>query len=230
LTANTFMRVHVLKHVASEGVGSMKEWFLNKGDVITTTRVDLHQSLPDINEIDWLIIMGGPMSVYEEEEFSWLKPEKQFIRQVIENNKHVLGICLGGQLIASAMGAKVYANNQQEIGWFPINKTNDIASWLPSELNLLCWHGDCFELPQAAVSFATSEITRHQGFCLGPRIWALQFHIEAQEGTTEVFYRVTGLSLPQGNFVQSLEALSSTGHLATSKETVFELLDFMLAH
>jgi GMP synthase-like glutamine amidotransferase len=230
LTAKTFMRVHVFQHVKSEGVGSMKEWFHNQGAVIKTTRVDLYQALPDINDIDWLIVMGGPMSVYEEDKFSWLKPEKQFIRQAIENNKHVLGICLGGQLIASAMGAKVYANSQQEIGWFPIIKTHDIASWLSSDSTLLCWHGDCFDLPEAAISFATSEITRHQGFCLGPRIWALQFHIEAKQGTTEVFYRVTGSSLPQGDFVQNLEAISSTGHLATSKETVFELLDFMLAH
>tara|TARA_R110002167_G_scaffold14879_22_gene59965 strand:- start:1525 stop:2199 length:675 start_codon:yes stop_codon:yes gene_type:complete len=224
------MRVHILQHVASEGVGSMKEWFQNKGAIIKTTRVDLLQALPDINDIDWLIIMGGPMSVYEEDKYAWLKPEKEYIRQAIEKNKHVLGICLGGQLIASAMGAKVYSNIQQEIGWFPIKKTNDIASWLPSVQTLLCWHGDCFDLPEAAVSFATSKITVHQGFCLGPRVWALQFHIEAKQGTTEVFYKVTGSSLPQGDHVHSLEALASSKHLYKSKETVFELLDFMFAH
>ena len=224
------MRVHVLQHVKSEGVGSMKEWFHNQGALIKTTRVDLNQALPHINDIDWLIIMGGPMSVYEESKYPWLKSEKEFIRQAIDSKKHVLGICLGGQLIASAMGAKVYTNSQQEIGWFPIKKTHDIASWLLSDKALLCWHGDCFDLPKTAISFATSDITKHQGFCLGPRIWALQFHIEAKQGTTEVFYRVTGSNLPQGDYVQSLEELSSSNHIQTSKETVFALLDFMFAH
>ena len=230
MTADTIMRVHVFQHVGSEGVGSMREWFHTKNAIIKTTRVDLNQTLPDINDIDWLIIMGGPMSVYEEDKYPWLKPEKQFIRQAIENNIRILGICLGGQLIASAMGAKVYANSQQEIGWFVIKKTHNIASWLSSGQTFLCWHGDCFDLPENAISFSTSDITIHQGFCLGPRIWALQFHIEAKQGTTDVFYRVTGSSLPQGDYVQNLEQLSSNTHLATSKETVFALLDFMLAH
>ncbi len=230
MTARKCMRVHVLQHVASEGVGSMREWFHDKGAEIKTTRVDLHQPLPDLDTIDWLIIMGGPMSVYEEEKYTWLNPEKQFIRQAIERNIRVLGICLGAQLIADAMGAKVYANSQQEIGWFPIYKTHDIAEWMNSDKTLLCWHGDCFDLPENAVSFATSDITSHQGFCLGQRVWALQFHIEAKHGTTDVFYRVTGSSLPKGKYVQSLESLSSAEHLATSKETVFELLNYMLAH
>lgn len=224
------MRVHVLQHVGSEGVGSMKEWFHHKGAEITCTRVDLNQTLPDINDIDWLVIMGGPMSVYEEDKYPWLKAEKHFIRKAIESNKRVLGICLGGQLIANAMGAKVYANTQQEIGWFPIKKTNEIASWFSSDKTLLCWHGDCFDLPESAISFATSDITTHQGFCLSPRVWALQFHIEAKQGTTEVFYRVTGSCLPKGDYVQSLDELASSKHFDTSKETVFELLNYMLAH
>ncbi len=224
------MRVHVLQHVKSEGMGSMTEWFLDKGAVINTTRVDLLHALPDIKDIDWLVIMGGPMSVYEENKYPWLQAEKRFIRQAIDNNIRVLGICLGGQLIANAMGAKVYANSQQEIGWFPIRKTHEIASWLSSDNPLLCWHGDCFDLPENAVSFAASDITTHQGFCLGSRVWALQFHIEAKQGTIEVFYRVSGSALPEGNYVQTLDELVSTKHLQSSKETVFKLLDYMFAH
>lgn len=224
------MRVHVLQHAQGEGLGSLSEWFQNQGASVTTIRVDLQPNFPQINEFDWLIILGGPMGAYEEDLYPWLKTEKQFIRQAIDAKKRVLGICLGGQLIASAMGAKVYANKQKEVGWFPIKKTNDIASWLDSTQHLLCWHGDCFELPQAAISFATSDATEHQGFCIGPRVWALQFHIEAREGTADIFYKASGKSLPQTEYIQDLVSLSSKKYLATSKKTAFKLLDFMLTH
>lgn len=230
MSTNTTIRVQVLQHADGEGLGSLRKWFLEKGAYISTTRVDLNQELPSLNEFDWLIIMGGPMGAYEEDKYSWLPAEKQFIRTAIENNKRVLGVCLGGQLIASAMGANVYANSQKEIGWFPIRKTNDIAPWLSSNQSLLCWHGDCFDLPKTAISFATSDITEHQGFCLGPRVWALQFHIEALHGTTNIFYKVSGACLPEGDYVQSLESLSSSQHLQASQKTAFKLLDFILAH
>lgn len=230
LTTHPGLRVHVLQHVASEGVGSMREWFHSKDAVIHTTRVDLNQPLPDLNDIDWLIVMGGPMSVYQEEEHPWLIEEKRFIRAAIDANIRVLGICLGAQLIANAMGAKVYKNTQQEIGWFPIQKTHDIATWLPDTATLLCWHGDCFDLPEGATSFATSAITSSQGFCLNPRVWALQFHLEAKTGTTDVFFRVTGASLPAGDYVQSLEELACEDHLEHSKQTIFGLLNYMFSH
>ena len=224
------MRVQVLQHANGEGLGSLRQWFLKKGACISTIRIDLNQDLPKLSDFDWLIILGGPMAAYEENKYSWLSAEKKFIRAAIESNKYVLGICLGGQLIANAMGAKVYANKLKEIGWFPITKTNDIASWLDPDQTLLCWHGDCFDLPESAISFATSDITKHQGFCLGPRVWALQFHLEAIHGTTDIFYAVSGASLPEGDYVQSLASLSSNRHLATSQKTAFKLLDFILSH
>jgi GMP synthase (glutamine-hydrolysing) len=230
LLTNTVMKIQVLQHANGEGLGSLRQWFLEKGAHISTIRIDLNQDLPKLNEFDWLIILGGPMGAYEEDKYSWLKTEKKFIRAVIESNKRVLGICLGAQLIASAMGARVYPNKQKEIGWFPIKKTNQVATWLSSDRTLLCWHGDCFDLPEAATSFATSEITEHQGFCLGPRVWALQFHIEAIHGTTDIFFKVSGSSLPEGDYVQSLTSLSLSKHLPTSQKTAFKLLDFIHTH
>lgn len=224
------MRVHVLQHADGEGLGSLAEWFLLQDASISTLRVDLNPDFPHIDEFDWLVILGGPMGAYDEDLYSWLKTEKEFIRQAIEANKRVLGICLGGQLIASAMGAKVYTNKQKEIGWFPIQKTNNIAPWLDSEQHFLCWHGDYFDLPESAISFATSDITEHQGFYLGPRVWALQFHIEAIQGTAKIFHQVSGGSLPEGKYIQDLALLFSNKYLSTSKKTAFKLLDYMLTH
>lgn len=224
------MRVHVLQHAEGEGLGSLKQWFDEHQAAITLTRVDLHEPMPSVDSFDWLVILGGPMGAYEESHYPWLVQEKTFIRETIQAHKLTLGICLGGQLIASAMGAKIYPNAEQEIGWFPIEKTHSVATWLPNKATLLCWHGDVFELPDAATGFSRSAITRNQGFCIGPRVWALQFHVEALSGTTETFFKVTGEHLPAGDYVQSLDSLSTEDHLYTSQQTAFRLLDFMLDH
>lgn len=224
------MKLHVLQHAEGEGLGSLKEWFVQQGAQIKTTRVDLHEPFPKQDDIDWLIIMGGPMSAYEDDKYSWLKTEKEFIKEAIDQNKKVLGICLGGQLIASALGANVYANAEQEIGWYSILKTHDIATWLPKESQLLCWHGDCFTLPENATSFANSAITKHQGFCISPRVWALQFHIEAHEDTTETFFKVSGSRLPEGDYIQHLDSLFSSKHLYTSRKIAYKLLEFINSH
>ena len=114
------MRAHYLQHVPYEGLGSIEPWLRTAGDKITNTRFFESASLPNLNEFNLLVVMGGPMSVNDEVDFPWLVAEKQFIRIAIEAGKAVLGICLGAQLIASAMGAKVYRNPVKEIGWFPI--------------------------------------------------------------------------------------------------------------
>ena len=114
------MRAHYLQHVEFEGLGSIEPWLKAAGYEITNTRLFESAKLPDLKKIDLLIVMGGPMSVNDEDDFPWLVSEKKFIREAINSGKPVLGICLGAQLIASATGARVYRNPIKEIGWFPI--------------------------------------------------------------------------------------------------------------
>ena len=115
------MRAHYLQHVAFEGLGSIAAWLRGAGYTITGTKLFEDPLLwPDIDAIDLLIAMGGPMSVNDEDRFAWLVREKRFIRRAIDAGKPVLGVCLGAQLIASAMGAQVYRNGDREIGWFPV--------------------------------------------------------------------------------------------------------------
>ncbi len=129
-----------------------------------------------------LIILGGPMSVDDEDKFEWLKAEKAFIKEVIASGKIVLGICLGSQLLAEALGAKVYPNNEKEIGFFPVTKTwegkqDEIFSNSPESWNVFHWHGDTFGLPENAVHLFESPACKHQVFRKG-NCTGIQFHPE----------------------------------------------------
>ena len=119
------MRIHVLQHVAFEGLGCIEAWLENRHAIVTFTRFFESDALPNLDDVDFIIALGGPMSVNDEDRFPWLADEKQFLAKAIQENKIVLGICLGCQLIASALGAKVYPNRDQEIGWFPVEKKFD---------------------------------------------------------------------------------------------------------
>ena len=117
---NTQNNGDALQHVPFEGLGSIKSWLSGAGYEITKTQFFKSANLPDVDEIDFLIIMGGSISVNDEDTFPWLALEKTFIRNAIHSSKPLLGICLGAQLIASAMGADVFRNPVKEIGWFPV--------------------------------------------------------------------------------------------------------------
>jgi GMP synthase-like glutamine amidotransferase len=114
------VHAHYLQHVPFEGLDCIEKWLINSGYEITSTKLYKLEQLPSIDDIDLLIIMGGSMSVNDENEFPWLLKEKNFIRHEIESGKATLGICLGAQLIASSMEADIFASSEKEIGWFPI--------------------------------------------------------------------------------------------------------------
>lgn len=220
------MRIQILQHAEGEWIGSMHSWFANKGYDLTTCRLDKGEPLPTVDSFEWLLVMGGPMSVNEEEKYAWLAPEKALIRNAITAGKKVLGICLGGQLIAAAMGAPIRRNKALEIGWISVDKTHPVASWLHDTFQPLSWHGDTFEVPEGATSFAKSHITPHQGFCLGKKVWALQFHLEAESGTVESFLAVENEPLPDGPYVQSVDRMvDANPQIAVSEKTMKALLE-----
>jgi GMP synthase-like glutamine amidotransferase len=139
------MHAHFFQHVPFEGIGNIEPWLITKGYEITSTQFYISSQLPDYKKVDLLIIMGGPMSVNDEDKFPWLVAEKQFIRNCVEGGKPVLGICLGSQLIANALGAKVYRNREREIGWFAVQGTeppNVTTFRFPATFEVFHWHGD----------------------------------------------------------------------------------------
>jgi GMP synthase-like glutamine amidotransferase len=175
------MRAHYLQHVPFEGIGSIESWLKINGYEITNTRLFEVAEFPSLKDIDLLVIMGGPMSVNDEDKYPWLVHEKKFIYEAIKSGKAVLGICLGAQLIASVMGARVYKNPVKEIGWFPVCRipVNDKSVFcFPESLKVFHWHGETFDLPVGATRLAASAACKNQGFQLGKKVIALQFHLE----------------------------------------------------
>ncbi|RED59405.1 type 1 glutamine amidotransferase [Cohnella lupini] len=177
------MRIQFAQHVAFEDPGAILKWAEARGHEYTVTRFYAGEELPSPENWDWLIIMGGPMSIHDEDEFPWLKSEKESIRNAISIGKIVIGNCLGSQLIAEALGAKVYKNDQTEIGWFPIEWTPDGQAALylesaPTELPVFHWHGETFDLPEGAVLLASSAACKNQAFAFGINVFAFQFHLE----------------------------------------------------
>ncbi len=124
------MRIHSLQHVPFEGLGSIEAWARDRGHSLTVTRFWAGDALPPPGALDWLIVMGGPMSVHDEAERSWLKAEKRFLRAALDAGKRVLGICLGAQLLAEAMGARIARARAKEIGWFPVTLTPEARAGL----------------------------------------------------------------------------------------------------
>ena len=206
------MRAHYLQHVPFEGLGSIEPWLKRSGYEISRTPFFESAELPDMNEVGLLIVMGGPMSVNDESRFPWLLKEKQFIRRAIEQRKPVLGVCLGAQLIANAMGARVYRNRLKEIGWFPVHGVplyDRSVFCFPQSIDVFHWHGETFDLPPNAIRIARSEGCENQGFQLGSSVIALQFHLETTPDSARDIVTHCRDELTPDKYVQSEEGILS---------------------
>ena len=206
------MRAHYFQHVPFEGLGSIEPWLGSKGYDLTGTRFFEAADLPDRKEIDLLVIMGGPMSVNDEGRFPWLSLEKNFVREMIESGKPVLGICLGAQLIANAMGAQVTANQEKEIGWFPIHAVtpvDDSVFRFPPSVTAFHWHGETFDLPAGAIRLARSEGCGNQAFQLGKRVIGLQFHLETTPTLARELVAHCREEIVPSRYVQTAEEILS---------------------
>jgi GMP synthase-like glutamine amidotransferase len=211
------MKLHYLQHVPFEGIGIIEEWAKAQGAELSRSQLFNPGPLPDLGSFDWLVAMGGPMGIYDHAEHPWLVPEKQFIRAAIDAGKTVLGICLGAQLIADVLGARVYSGPQKEIGWFPIHRAAGAPEWFPESLIAFHWHGDTFDIPDGAIRLASSEACRNQGFIFNNRVVALQFHLETTPGSIAGLIENCGHELVDSPFIQTAEqiraGLPHMGHI-----------------
>lgn len=201
------MRVHCLQHEPFEGLGSMESWFRDKGARVTTVHLYQDPRLPEVSGFDWLVVMGGGMSVNDEASLPWLVPEKGLVREAVAAGKVVLGVCLGAQMIASALGARVYRNRFKEIGWWPVRRHPDaeghpLAAVFPGRFEAFHWHGETFDLPPGSVPLALSEACANQAFAVGNAVLGLQFHLETTFESAEALMAACPGDLAPGPFVQ----------------------------
>ena len=172
------------------------------------------------------------MSVNDEAEFPWLVAEKRFIGKVIHTGKPVLGICLGAQLIAAAMGAKIYKNNVKEIGWFPIKSSSEEDKEkfvFPGSVEVFHWHGETFDLPVGAICLASSEGCKNQAFQIGNSVIGLQFHLETTPKSAEDIVAHCRNELIGGQYIQTAEEIltASTEKYETINDLMASVLLFL---
>ncbi|AFA49768.1 type 1 glutamine amidotransferase [Acetobacterium woodii] len=207
------MRIHYLQHVSFENPGSILEWAESHRFPVTATLLYKNEALPELNEFDWLIVMGGPMNIDEESDYPWLKAEKQFLKKAIDSGKVVIGMCLGSQLIAAVIGGKVVQNTQKEIGWFPITfsekaKALPLFAFFPENPMVFHWHGDTFiDLPAEAVMIAASKACQNQAFIYKKRVFGFQFHLENNGSIINDLIKNCSDEMIPGDYVQSPEAV-----------------------
>ena len=223
------LRIQYFQHVPYEGPGYISEWATKYGHLLSGTMLYEEHTLPDAGDFDWLVIMGGSMSVYDEN-ISWLAEEKRFIKEVIDAGKTVIGICLGAQLIADVLGAKVYPGKEKEIGWWPVRLTPDgekhpLLMDLPEEFVTFHWHGDTFDIPEGAVHLISSDVCSNQAFIFNENVLALQFHFETTETTVKDIIDNSRHELVEAHHIEPEERmLSQAGYFIPDNNKRLEMI------
>lgn len=186
----------VFQHVPYEILGTLDPLLRNSGFRIKYVNFGRHpDAVPKLDGYDGLIVLGGPMNVEEVEEHPNLNTEVELIRDAIDRELPILGICLGSQLLAKALGAKVYENKEKEIGWYDVSPTKEgetdpLLCHLNGVEKIFQWHGDTFKVPKGAKLLASSPLCKNQAFRYGDHIYGFQFHLEVDEPMIERWLRV----------------------------------------
>jgi GMP synthase-like glutamine amidotransferase len=174
----------IIKHIDIEGPETIGEYFKSQGYSLKVIDLSLGDSLPaDLANIEAVVVLGGPMNVYEEDKYPFLKEENIFIKKVLKKRIPYLGICLGAQLLAKACGAKVTQSPVKEIGWFKVELTEEgkkdsFFTGLSDKINVFQWHGDTFAIPDGGKWLGRAKGCVHQAFKVGPNAYGVQFHFE----------------------------------------------------
>jgi GMP synthase-like glutamine amidotransferase len=201
-----------VQHVPFEGPGSVRPWAKSRGHELLRALASDPATLPPPDRFDWLVLMGGPMGVHDTSQHPWLSVEKSLIRAALDAGRRVLGICLGAQLLAEALGARVSRAREREIGWFPVDRLPEaedhpIGRVLPPRFTAFQWHGDTFDRPEGAVQLARSPGCEQQAFAIGGHVVGLQFHLEFSGETVQDLLRHCPGDLAPGPYVQTADRM-----------------------
>lgn len=224
------MIVQVLQHVEFEGLGSIEVWLSARDASVRYTRFFVDPELPARAAVDMVVVLGGPMSANDQRRYPWLRREKEFVNAAIRRGVPVVGVCLGAQIIASAMGQVVFPGRQKEIGWFPVEgiDSGEDAFRFPSSATVFHWHGETFDLPAGAVHLARSPACEQQAFQVGCKVIGLQFHLETTPETVGAMVEHCGHELVDGEYIQPGPAMQSVP--VSTYSTVNRLMDRVLCY
>ncbi|MDD4498001.1 MAG: type 1 glutamine amidotransferase [Methanosarcinaceae archaeon] len=230
------MNIHCLQHSSVNTLGTVEEYAETRKALLESTRFYETASSPTLDSFDLLIIMGGAIGIYDYEKNPWLKTEKEFIKETINAGKPVLGICLGAQLLADVLGAKVFENGHREMGWFSVKacpegkekeqEKSEFLTGLPETFSAFHWHSQTFDIPEGAIRLFESEGCKNHAFIYGDRVLALQFHPEVNEERIGSLIERFGTEIAEGPFIlQKEKMLGQTESLFESKKFLYSVLD-----
>ena len=228
------MHIHYFQHNHFEDLGFIGDWAKNNNFTTSVTRFDLKPELTSIEDFDWLVIMGGAMGVHDSDQYPWIPEEIGFIKEAIHSGKIVIGVCLGSQMIASALGARVYKNSEPEMGFWPISfsrkaQQDSVFRHFPANLDVMHFHFDTYTLPEGAILMAYSTVTPVQAFRYGTNVFALQFHSELTESNLPVFIRELESEIIPGQLVRDPdEMLHKINYCRTNNEIFSKVLNEIL--
>jgi len=211
-------RLLVIQHTPVEGLGRLEGILRREQIDVQWIRPDAAVSPADLQGVSGVVVLGGPMGVYELDRHPRLADEKRLIEAALRSELPLLGICLGSQLLASVLGSDVRPGPQKELGWYDVMCEPDAAhdalfSQLPPRFAALHWHGDIFELPKAAVPLARSALTQRQAFRYGPNAYGLLFHLEADAAQVRAMCHA---------FADEVAAVSSSAELLSAQTAQHE--------
>jgi len=212
-------QILIIKQVEQEGPGLIETIFAAHGWGIKVVELSLGEKLPSgFDETGALVVLGGPMNVYEEKEYPFLKEEESFIRKALIEEVPILGICLGAQLLAKTCGARVKKAPQKEIGWYRVEKTGDgkkdtLFNDGPDRIQVFQWHEDTFDVPEGAVLIAEGKDCKNQAFRVGQSAYGLQFHIEVTEDMIRSWFHSGGKEAVDEKILKDTKKIIENYHI-----------------
>lgn len=227
------MHIHFIQHMPFENPGTIADWAKEKNYTTSYTKIFEDADFPSSDSFDILVVMGGVMGVYEDDKYEWMKTEKTFIKKSIEANKKVLGVCLGAQFIAEALGAKVFAHTKKEIGWFEVEKvaSHKLTENMAQLFTTFHWHGDTFTLPGKATQLFKTQACEQQGFVYNNHVAGLQFHMEVKEDLLNGMTENERAELIKAEYVQTEDEIKNLApkYISQQKKFMYDFLEAFIA-